>query len=447
MSGVRTVLLKDICNFEKGLTGLMKAEPGKYPLVTTGKDNRSCESYQFDTKAVCIPLVSSTGHGHASLNNVHYQEGKFALGTILVGITAKNENEIDMHFLHLYLFQLKDVVLVPLMKGAANVSLSITAIKGIEIPLPSISRQREIIDKFKSIVREEAEIIDELSLQKSLVKKLRKQVYQDAIEGKLTAKWREENNLNNTSKDLIKKISLDKEKLIKEKVIKRQDSVTDDNEFVEPYQTPESWSWERLGFLINIKSGKRVHASDYREKGVPFLRSGEIGSLGRGEKIKQELFISEDKYSEIKARFGIPKTSDILIACIGGSIGNTWVVDDRQFYYKDGNLVLLESIPEIDTNYLLIYLSCPFFWNNTILNATDSSYNALTIVKLNKALFPLPPFEEQKAIVGKVQTLNALMDQLEMKIGEDKKHAEILIRTVLREEFSAKDSSNVINNK
>ena len=79
MSGVRTVLLKDICNFEKGTTGLMKAIPGEYPLVTTGANRRTCESYQFDTKAVCIPLVSSTGHGHASLNNIHYQEGRFCV--------------------------------------------------------------------------------------------------------------------------------------------------------------------------------------------------------------------------------------------------------------------------------------------------------------------------------------------------------------------------------
>ena len=152
MSGVKTVLLKDICHFEKGSTGLMKAVPGEFPLVTTGKDHRSCDSYQFDTKAVCIPLVSSTGHGHASLNNVHYQEGKFALGTILVALTAKDEEELDAHFLHLYLSQLKDVVLVPLMKGAANVSLSITAIKSVAIPLPSITRQKSIVAKFKSIV-------------------------------------------------------------------------------------------------------------------------------------------------------------------------------------------------------------------------------------------------------------------------------------------------------
>ena len=152
------VKLQEICNFEKGTTGLAKAVPGEFTLVATGAERKTCESFQFDTKAVCIPLVSSTGHGHASLKNVHYQEGKFSLGTILVALTSKDENTLNIQFLHLYLSQLKDSILVPLMSGAANVALSVTKIKSIEIPLPSIDRQKEIVENFKSIVIEDAEL-------------------------------------------------------------------------------------------------------------------------------------------------------------------------------------------------------------------------------------------------------------------------------------------------
>ena len=166
------VKLNTLCDFEKGSTGLAKAEPGKYPLVATGAKRKTCNTYQFDTKAVCIPLVSSTGHGHASLKNVHYQEGKFALGSILVALTSKDDNKLNVQFLHLYLSQLKDEVLVPLMSGAANVALSVKKIQGIEIPLPSIEKQREIVERFKSIVREEGELKTELSHQQILLKKL-----------------------------------------------------------------------------------------------------------------------------------------------------------------------------------------------------------------------------------------------------------------------------------
>lgn len=175
-----------------------------------------------------------------------------------------------------------------------------------------------------------------------------------------------------------------------------------------------------------------LYKNTFRE-GVPFLRSGEIGSLGRGEKIKTELFISKSKYEEIKSKFGIPKSGDILIACIGGSIGNTWLVDTREFYYKDGNLVLIEAISDINNNYLLYYLKSPFFWNNTILNATDSSYNALTIIKLNQSEFPLPPLHEQEQIVAKLEELMAFCEDLEQSIKESQGYNEKLLQQVLRE--------------
>ena len=123
MGGLKNVFLKDICHFEKGATGLAKAIPGDYPLVATGVKQRSSDNFQFDTRAVCIPLISSMGHGHASLKNVHYQERKFALETILVALTAKNDDMLDIQYLNLYLSELKNQILVPLMNGAANVTL------------------------------------------------------------------------------------------------------------------------------------------------------------------------------------------------------------------------------------------------------------------------------------------------------------------------------------
>jgi len=463
MLGFRSVYLKDICNFEKGAVGLAKAIPGEYPLVTTGAERRTCESFQFDTKAVCIPLVSSTGHGHASLKNVHYQEGEFALGTILVALTAIDDNELDTQFLHLYLSQLKDIILVPLMSGAANVALSVTKIKNVEIPLPSIERQQEIVSQFKSVVREEAELKSELTHQQTLLKKLRQQILQEAIEGKLTEKFRMKNkeqlriwndelrsatdpetirhlklkirNCSESAASLLSRINAEKEQLIKDKKIKKQKAlpaITDEEKL---FDLPDGWAWSRLGELIEIKSGKRIHASDYRQEGTPFLRSGEISSLGRGEPLKNKLFIDTEQYKRIKEQFGIPKHQDILIACIGGSIGNTWVVDEREFYFKDGNIVWMVTIPQLNYRFLLSYLKSPFFWKNTILNATDSSYNALTIIKLNESFIALPPLSEQKVIVAKVEKLLAICDQLETQITSSQTHAEQLMQAVLKEAF------------
>jgi hypothetical protein len=56
-----------LCDVIKGNTGIKTAIDGVYPLVTTAEERGFHKSFQFDAEAVCIPLVSSSGHGHASL--------------------------------------------------------------------------------------------------------------------------------------------------------------------------------------------------------------------------------------------------------------------------------------------------------------------------------------------------------------------------------------------
>lgn len=143
--------ISDLCSIVKGETGLASAEPGPYPLVATSADRKTCATWQFDAEAVCIPLVSSTGHGKKTLNYVHYQSGKFALGTILVALIPKDSSILSAQFLHLYLSHFKDTVLVPLMKGAANVTLPMKEIASIKVPVPSIEEQMRTIEKITKV--------------------------------------------------------------------------------------------------------------------------------------------------------------------------------------------------------------------------------------------------------------------------------------------------------
>jgi len=172
------VKLQDVCLIEKGNTGLAKAVPGEYPLVTTGPDRKTSKDFQFDARAVCVPLVSSSGHGKKTLNYVHYQEGKFALGTILAAIIPKNNNSLDAKYLHIYLQKNKDRVLVSLMKGAANVSLSVKAISNIEIPLPTLLVQKEIIRKISMV----EELRKQVSEHEEQVEMLMRSVLREVFE-------------------------------------------------------------------------------------------------------------------------------------------------------------------------------------------------------------------------------------------------------------------------
>ena len=173
--------LDQVCTVSKGKTGIAKAIPGIYSLVTTGQNRKTCNEYQFDTKAVCIPLVSSTGHGKKTLNYVHYQEGKFALGTILAAVIPRDKNILDAKYLHLYLSFYKDDILVPLMKGAANVSLSIKDIKQIYIPTPPIDIQKNVIYKMSLIDKFEKQIFKQKDLLDLLTTTLLREAFEQNI--------------------------------------------------------------------------------------------------------------------------------------------------------------------------------------------------------------------------------------------------------------------------
>ena len=140
MPNAQMVRIGDYCTVVKGKIGIKKATPGKYPLVTTAEERSSHNECHFDEPSVLIPLVSSTGHGHASLKRIHYQEGRFAVGSILCTVLPKDENVLDAKFLYHYLDVYKEKLLVSRMKGMANVTLSVNAIKEVKFPLLSIEK-------------------------------------------------------------------------------------------------------------------------------------------------------------------------------------------------------------------------------------------------------------------------------------------------------------------
>lgn len=165
--------LGEVCHIEKGSLGITKAIPGEYPLVALSEERLSHNEYQFNCSAVIIPLISSTGHGHASMKRIHYQEGKFSVGNILCCVYPKFDSVLNMKFLYIYLDMFKEKFFVKKMKGAANVSLNISAISETPIPLIPIHIQ----NNYEKIVK----IIDELEKQVSERKELSKQLMQAVL--------------------------------------------------------------------------------------------------------------------------------------------------------------------------------------------------------------------------------------------------------------------------
>ena len=160
--------ISELCELTKGSFPTLRTQPGDFPLVVTADFRRSADGWDIAGPAVCIPLISSTGHGDAAINRVHYQEGKFALANLLVALTPKKDAPVVAKYLYFLLGAQKDKLLVPLMMGTANVSLKPKDIAEVEIELPTIEIQKRIIER-----------IDKVQLQLQAVDKLRVSIDRD----------------------------------------------------------------------------------------------------------------------------------------------------------------------------------------------------------------------------------------------------------------------------
>ncbi len=78
------------------------------------------------------------------------------------------------------------------------------------------------------------------------LEQLKKLVLQMAVQGNLTAKWREENPDVEPASDLLEKIRTEKEQFIKEGKIKRQKPLPPFADEEKPFELPENWEWKRL---------------------------------------------------------------------------------------------------------------------------------------------------------------------------------------------------------
>lgn len=182
------------------------------------------------------------------------------------------------------------------------------------------------------------------------------------------------------------------------------------------------WEKVKLGDVCEITSSKRIFYSEYVDDGVPFYRSKEIIESDEGKIIENPLYISVDKYNEIKEKFGVPQTGDMLLTSVG-TIGIPYIIKKNDcFYFKDGNLTWFRDFREgLNSEYLYYWIKSSegtgILYNTTI----GSSQKALTISALKNIKVSLPPRSVQDKIVEVVSAYDDLIEnnQKQIKLLEE----------------------------
>ncbi|MDB9448532.1 restriction endonuclease subunit S [Dolichospermum circinale] len=259
------------------------------------------------------------------------------------------------------------------------------------------------------------EHFDLLAEAPNSVQKLRELILDLAVRGKLVP----QDANDEPAAVLLERIKKEKERLVKEKKISKLESLPAIKDDEIPYDLPKSWEWVRLGNIGETNIGLTYSPSDISDTGIPVLRSSNIQSgkicltdLKRvNTKIKESNFVH---------------TGDLLICARNGSkhlVGKTALIQDLPEVMAFGAFMAI--FRSRCNEYLLYFINSPLF-RRMIDDVNTTTINQITQQNLKSTIFPLPPLNEQKRIVSKVDELMKLCDELEAR-QKKKRETRILI--------------------
>ena len=294
-------------------------------------------------------------------------------------------------------------------KGIGNKNWVLRDIANTIIPLPPRTEQKRIVTKIEELlpyVDRYAIAYEKLEqLNAKFPDDMRKSILQYSIQGKLVEQRPEEG----TGEELYQKIQEEKQRLIKDGKIKKEKLLPEITDDEIPFDIPESWKWVRLGDVIDVRDG--THDSPkYVKVGIPLVTSKNLkNGVIDYENVK---YIAQEDSKRINIRSRVDN-NDILFAMIG-SIGNPVLVKkEREFCIK--NMALFKKYNNTDISMEYIYWFLFFTQNSLKKEASGGVQTFVSLFRLREHLASLPPLEEQKRIVSKIEELLPICDRLKNK--------------------------------
>lgn len=298
------------------------------------------------------------------------------------------------------------------------------------------------IERFGKVVRSSNGIgnslITELTHQQDLLDKLRQAILQEAIEGKLTAEWRAQNPVVEPAADLLARIRAEKAQLVEVKKIRKQKPLPPIIDDEIPFALPEGWVWCRLGELAGISSGKGFKKSEYSEDGVKLFQ---IANVGFGETLWDKIVYLPKAYLRDYPSLELHE-GDLVMALNRPLLGKKLKV--ARLTSKDVPAILYQRVGRFDfietkiMSWVFLYLRSTEFsdWLYNQIKGVNIPFVNQT--KVYRHIIPLPPLAEQQAIVAKVESLLAGVEQLQEQNHSAQEQAGQLMQSVLKEAFQQK---------
>ena len=241
---------------------------------------------------------------------------------------------------------------------------------------------------------------------------LKNNILQRAIEGKLVPQRAEEG----TARDLLAEIRAEKEKLIREKKIKKTKPLPEISDDERPFEIPESWEWVRFEDIFEIaRGGSPRPIKQFLTQSHDGINWIKIGDTEIGDK-----YIVSTKEKIIPkglSKSRLVEVGDLLLTN-SMSYGRPYILKTRGAIH-DGWLVLSPYFEKINKEFFYYIISSPYVHNQFARTVSGAVVKNLNKDKVKKIFIPLPPLVEQYRIVARIEELQPDID------AYDKAHTEL----------------------
>ena len=326
------------------------------------------------------------------------------------------------------------------VKGGIKTEIKPKHLLPLEISLPDLSTQKEIVKVLSKKIEKVELIKSEIESQKAYAKQLRQNILQEAIEGKLTEEWRKENPVVKGNPDfdaeaLFEKIQVEKchtdSELLRNSKKKVFESISENEQ---PFEIPEGWKWVKLEHLAEVGTGATPLTSEkkYYENGtIPWITSS---STGNDFVSKADVFITEIALKETNCSLN-PKGT--LVVAMYGQGKTRGQITELCIEAATNQACATIKIFEKDNVVLKKYIKFVFkkMYEEIRSLAQGGTQPNLNLGKISNTIFPLPPLAEQKEIVSRVEKLLANVTELEKQITEREEMTKQLMQSIMKDAF------------
>lgn len=412
------------------------------------KESDYLKKYELNTGDIVIAL---TGGTIAKLGIVQEGIGKLYLNQRVGKFEVLNPDEFEAEYVY-WIARSVQSIIKELAWGAAIPNVSPKHIEKLEFPIPIRKTQRGIIsflndlkndsleektyfnevieEKIISIHQKQVDgglISTELTHQLELVKQLRQAFLREAVQGKLVP----QDPNDEPASVLLEKIKVEKDKWIKEKVIKKPKPIPPILDFEVPFDIPTSWTWCRLGEFAYVTSGSTPKSSAFVSEGIPFLKMYNLREQKIDFGYKQQFIKEEVHNGALKRCRAFP--GDLIMNIVGPPLGKLAIIPDSlpECNFNQAAVLIRPAILEMN-KYLFWYLS-EMSEINEVETKGVAGQNNISVTQAHNMKIALPPLSEQQRIVAKLDELMGYCDELEASIKESQQQNELLLQQVLRE--------------